>query len=354
MIAAFSNYFQSKMLVVYRLASFFVLIAIIGGIFGYIALLFFYLQSNNWGAPLVISPAQERVLSYQPQVAQLRAQLDKQRTDLVDLTAQLGVKKEGLQALDALIARTTEAQQRQIQNMSHVSKNLSRLVSLKSGDIADSERAHAQLKGMMASTDAEMRAGLISKEDAAARMVTLQSSANALTDSKIAAMQVGVNSTQSRAVMSTLGGAADDLQTMTTLAQTQQMIFSRMQLKAEIDSAQGNLGVLRAGIKESERILAVAMRSPYYKALTQPVSVAFVPYENMERAKAGEPVYDCILQIFLCKQVGKVAATYDAEEYAKHPLFRYDLKGKLVEVNFTDPASSTSRVVFFGRKPLLL
>ena len=354
MIAKFSSYFQSKMLVVYRLVSFIALIAIVGGIFGYVALLFFYLQNTSWGAPLVISPTQDRVLQYQPQVASLRAQLDKQRADLADLTAQLSVKQAGLKALDALVARTNEAQQRQIQNLSSAAKQLGRLADQKRTDVADSESAHAQLKTLMTSTEAELRAGLISKDDAAARMVSLRASANALTDAKLTAAQVGMTSAQSRAAAATLGGAADDLQTMTTLAQVQQLSFSRLQLQAEIEATQNNLGVLRTSIKESERVLEVAMQSPYYKALTQSVSVAFVPYENMKRMKIGELVYDCALQILICKRISQVAAVYDAEEYAKHPLFRHDMKGKLVEVSFIDPNASTSRVVFFGGKPLLL
>jgi len=253
-----------------------------------------------------------------------------------------------------LLARTESAQKVAIANLTRVSSSLNKLATEKSADIADTERAHQQLKAMMATTDAELNAGLISKEDAASRKITLQTSANSLTDSKIAGVQVRVNASQSGAIASTLKGAAVDLETMTTLGQTQQMVFSRMRLETELSAAEANIGVLQSSIKDTERVLEVAMQSPYFKALTQRVSVAFVPYENNDRAKVGEPVFSCVLQVLFCAEVGHVTATYVAEEYAKHPLFRYDMKGRLVEVKFNEDEASTTRVVFFGRKPLIL
>ena len=94
-------------------------------------------------------------------------------------------------------------------------------------------------------------------------------------------------------------------------------------------------------------------RSPYYQALTEPAYVAFVQYPNLRDATPGAPVYDCLFQVFLCVRVGTVTQVYDAEQYARHPIFKTDIKGKFVGIEFTRKKSGQSDVVFFGHKPLL-
>ena len=77
-------------------------------------------------------------------------------------------------------------------------------------------------------------------------------------------------------------------------------------------------------------------------------------YDNLASAKPGGPVFDCYLQVIVCRQVGTMTQVYDAEQYARHPFFKTDIKGKFVEIRFTSTESSESSILFLGHKPLLL
>jgi hypothetical protein len=122
----------------------------------------------------------------------------------------------------------------------------------------------------------------------------------------------------------------------------------------DAETAKESIEQLRTSVAEGERVLEVAKQSPYYLALSKDVFVAFIQYENMDTVKPGAPVYDCLLQIILCRNVGTVTQVYDAEEYARHPLFKSDIKGKFAGIDFGVKKSSESSVVFIGHKPLLL
>jgi hypothetical protein len=98
----------------------------------------------------------------------------------------------------------------------------------------------------------------------------------------------------------------------------------------------------------------VAKSSPYFLALRAPVTVLFIPYDNLKNAKVGAPVYDCLLQVIICTKVGSIAKVYDAEEYARHPLFKTDIKGRFAEATFTNIEAAKSNVLFINGKPLLI
>ena len=80
---------------------------------------------------------------------------------------------------------------------------------------------------------------------------------------------------------------------------------------------------------------------------------AFVPYANQSSAAMGKPIYDCYLNMLLCRKVGTVKQIFVGEENATHPIFKTAIRGFLIQMDLDHPDSAKSQTVFLGRKPLL-
>jgi hypothetical protein len=345
---------QNLTIKAYRLTAMTVLLTIITGVLSYLGLLVFYAASSSWAAPLTLSPAQERVLAFQPQVATLEANLLKQRVDLDTAEAKFKAGSEQLERINALVRRLDGAQKTEAKALAETNVAIRGLLVDKIVDIGSTEKTIADVQAMLKSVDAEVAAGLITRDQAQARRITLQAALNAATDAKAQALVLEQQARAARDGASTLAGGASSLQALRSIQEAVALRTMAVQLTIDTETARQTVEQLKKSIPEAERVLDVAKTSPYHLALRQSVNVLFVPYDNLRHAKVGEPVYDCYLQVIACHKVGTVLKVYEAEEYARHPLFKTDLKGRFVGVQFDDQEASSSPVVFVGGKPLFL
>jgi hypothetical protein len=78
-----------------------------------------------------------------------------------------------------------------------------------------------------------------------------------------------------------------------------------------------------------------------------------VPYDDQASAKVGAPIYDCYLNMVLCRKVGTVKQIFLGEEQITHPIFKTLVRGVMIQMDLSHPDSAKSKTVFLGRKPLL-
>lgn len=341
-------------LTVYRVVSFFVLSSIILGVIGYVSFLVFYISSSSWVAPLVLSPSQEQVLAFQPQVVNLELALNKQAVELQTAKSTYAQIEAQLIDIDELIVKSDATIQAEAQQLTDTSASIDTLLKSKRQDISRSTAVTANIDQLAAQTTQELNAKLITADQAAQRRISLQSALNSVTDSKALALQLEVQSQQLKNGANTLKGGTTSLSAIMTTRQRLELNATKAQLIIQRETAKQSIDMLVKAIESDVRVLTVAKTSPFYRALREVVTVAFVPYSNLSNIKLNDPVYDCYLQVAFCSRVGKVVTIYDAEEHARHPLFKTELRGKLIEIDFTDPAASKSQVVFVGGKPLLI
>lgn len=330
------------------LAAIFVISAAYGG------LVVFYATSSSWAAPVTLSPTADRVLTFQPQVANLEALIDKQKIELQTAVATQKFTTAQIEQITQLIAKVDETIAIEAKEQGNIGESATKLAAIKRRDISRANVAANEARRMLATVDQELAAKLITSDQAAARKIGLISAINAVTDSNINALQLENQARQAAAGSITLSGGASSLVAISAVKQSIELKAMLAQLQIQQTTAMSNVTALTSALAGSERVLAVAKTSPYYRALREEVTVAFVPYSNLDGIEVGDKVYDCYLQVLLCHKVGKIITIYDAEEHTRHPLFKTDLRGRLVEIKFTDPDSSKSQVVFIGGKPLLL
>lgn len=339
---------------VYRWTAISFLMGIFAIAFSYAFLVIFYITSSTWSAPLVLSPSQDKVLSYQPQIASMYATLDKQHVDMATAKGTVLALSSEVTDISKLQDRLSAAMKTQSTQLGTTSKELSSLLVEKAGDIQQTQAAVNAARQLLSQVQSELAAHLITSDQAAERTIALQSAINTATDARAQAIQLEKQASDFRQGSETLKGSATSIEAVSYIKQLTELHALRAQLDIQLVTAQSTIDVLQRSIVENERVLYVAKQSPYYKALREPITVVFVPYANLGKVHIGDPVYDCYLQVVACRRVGYVDQFYEAEEYARHPLFKSDLKGRLVGVKFEDVNASKSQVVFIGGKPLFL
>ncbi|CAJ0858365.1 hypothetical protein [Ralstonia flatus] len=349
------NLFQKGIISTYRIVMTSVLIVVMVGILSYLFLMLFYGVDRNWAAPLVLSPTQSKVLAFQPDVAALEASLLKNRVELNTAIRKYQAIEDQVTQLQSLSAQFARAQRFEAKALASVNASLQGVLRQKRMDIDQTRQAVDEARPMLASLDAELSAGLITKDEVARRRMDMRTAQNALTDSQVQTVLLATQASQASAASNTLtqSGAAS-LTALQSLTSDAQIRIAIAQASVDAGTAKEAIHQLEATVKEGERVLQTAKRSPYYRALTTSVPVVFVPYDNVSAAKVGAPVFDCMLQVLLCRKVGKVVEVYEAEEYARHPLFKTDIRGKFAEIDFEEREASESSVVFLSFKPLLL
>lgn len=346
--------FQTTIVSTYRITMAGILLVIVIGVLSYLFLMGFYAVNRNWSAPIVLSPTQEKVLAYQPQVSALEAELLKNRVDLATATEKYRVINEQIADTRKLIERFDAAAHSESHALALSESDIRSVLSRKRIDAAQTEKAASDVKPMLASVDSDLTAGLITKDEAMSRRLNIQSAINAITDTHISEITLQEQARTAAAASRTLGGGeASSLSALQSLTNEAQLRMTLAQATVDAETARQSVGQLRATVANAERVLNVAKRSPYYLALTRSVPVVFVDYDNLVNATPGAPVFDCYLQVVVCRRVGSIEQVYEAEEYARQPLFKTDIKGRFARVNFSVKVAEQSPVVFIGHKPLL-
>ncbi|QCP47902.1 hypothetical protein FAZ95_01125 [Trinickia violacea] len=346
--------FQSYIVLTYRLTMSAILLIIVIGVLSYLFLMGFYAVNRNWSAPIVLSPTQEKVLAYQPQVSALEANLLKNRVDLAVAAEKKRIVSEQIVELRSLISRFDSAARSESGEFARNEAEISGVLKEKRIDTGEEEETLDGLNPLLATIDAELKAGLITKDEAISRRLNVQSARNAITDSRVSEISLREQARAAANAGKTLNGSENSsLAALQSLGNEAQLRATLAQAELDAEAARQSVDQLSATVADSERVLTVAKLSPYYQALTDSVPVVFVQYDNLAYAKPGAPVFDCYLQVIVCRRVGTIDRVYDAEEYARQPLFKTDIKGKFVGVTFNVKAAAESPIVFIGHKPLL-
>lgn len=105
-------------------------------------------------------------------------------------------------------------------------------------------------------------------------------------------------------------------------------------------------------IDDQRQVLDRLNASPYIKAISQQVTVAFVPYQNLSNVRPGTSLYGCSWGLVGCSKVGKVVRLIEGEMQDVHPHDNSFQRGVMVEVELSDRTAGEETVLFAGKKPL--
>jgi hypothetical protein len=330
---------------VYRIFAILTLYIVLAGVVSYGFVMGFYALNTSWAAPVILSPADDKSLDFTEKLVTSRQTLEDLNVDKNRLEGGVAEMNKHKASLLALEPELQTAIVREKQHDQATGPELLALDKQKQADNLKTQAVMAQIKEVEATIEKDLAAGLITKGDAATQRAALNQAQSSYTDSKIGEVMLTDN---------ILEKTTTDTKSIDVLDKQAELISEIAQLDITISVAQKQIYEETKQITRLKEALATAKMTPYYLSVSGQTSVyfAFVPYDNQSNVSAGTAVYDCYLNMLLCKKVGAVKQIFGGEEHAPHPIFKTDIRGFLIQMQLDHPESAKSKTVFLNRKPL--
>ena len=333
-------------LTLYRVFAITVLYLVLIGILTYAWIMGFYAVNTSWAAPVILSASDEKSLDFREKLVTSQQTIEDLKVDTNKLETGVAEMKEHRTALTALEPQLRDAIAREKTHNSTAGPELAQLDQQKLADNAKTQKVLTQLKEVQDSINKDLAAGLITKGDAVQQLSTLNQAQNAYTDSKIAEILL---------TDSVLDKTTTGTNTLNVLEKQAELQSEVAQLDIAISVGEKQLYEESRQISRLREAIATAKQSPYYLNASggQTLYFAFVPYDNQSHAVVGSSIYDCYLNMVLCRHVGTLKTIFTSEEQAIHPIFKTQIRGFMIQMTLDHADSAKSKTVFLGRKPLL-
>jgi hypothetical protein len=333
-------------LTLYRVFAISVLYLVLIGILTYAWVMGFYAVNSSWAAPVILSATDEKSLDFREKLVTSQQTIEDLKVDTKKLSDGVAEMQQHRAALLALEPQLQTAIVREQNHDLLAGPELATLDQQKLADNAKTQKLLQQLSVVESNINKDLASGLITQGDAATQLAAVNQAKDAYTDSKIAEVLL----TDSVLDKTTLGTGS-----LNVLVKQAELRSEVGQLDVAINVAEKQLHEETRQIDRLHDAIITAKQSPYYlnAAGGQTLYFAFVPYDNQAYATAGAAIYDCYLNMVLCRKVGSVKQAFPGEELAVHPIFKTQIRGFLIQMNLDHPESAKSKTVFLGRKPIL-
>ncbi|HEY3973880.1 MAG TPA: hypothetical protein VGM18_12820 [Candidatus Sulfotelmatobacter sp.] len=330
----------------YRVFAITVLYLVLAGILAYAWVMGFYAVNSSWAAPVILSAADEKSLDFREKLVTSQQTIEDLKVDTQKLETGLAEMKKHRGALLALEPELQSAIAREQNHNLTAGPELATLDKQKLQDNQKTQSVLARLNQVESNINRDLAAGLITQGDAATQLAALNQAKGAYTDSKIAEVLL----TDSVLDKTTIGTTSLDV-----LVKQAELRSEVAQLDVAINVAEKQDQEELRQIDRLRQAIRTAKESPYYLNASgeKRLYFAFVPYDNQANAVAGAAIYDCYLNMILCRYVGSVKRLFPGEEQAVHPIFKTQIRGFLIQMNLDRDESAKSKTVFLGRKPVL-
>lgn len=350
----------NKMFVnLYKVCGLVVLGAILLGLASFFVINVFYLLDDTWMAPVILSPSHERVVNLRSQLAQQAYQREKLDAEKLELDARLRQTERAIieqeryqELLDQVVRRErdlTREQAAELRKMQARMNGAQRAIR-KSGKAYGDFNKHL--------LDEHKRTRLIDQESFTRGKYLLSQVKLTGATAEEKTQELGWRAKELEVQASSLDsflGHGGPIATRDALELVRQVEQSKLEL-ATLRDTRSNLVAQRKLLDTSagryDALLADIQQSPYLRAVEGEVTIAFVPYDNLDKVESGDSIFGCYLHLVGCTEVGRVKSVLDGEVAAKHPLDNRDVRGLMVEIDVAEGDWARDATLFSGRRPL--
>ncbi len=345
--------FSGFFLKFYRFVAFFILFGTIAVMLGYLGLVAFYTFNTSWVAPTIISPTNDKMLRLRAELFNANQTIDKINVDLWQLDNEKSILNQKKITLEEFKQRLDNSINTEQSLLADRAKAFTPLINNQAQQNRKMAQFSKQINRYEQGIQKSLKAGLITQEEAIKqRANALQMSTN-VAESNIQSMLAYNASKDMQRSASTLQGDNQDIKALDTISKRSELETEIAQLNVHILSNENTHRNLKRQQAEMNEVINTLSKSPYFKITKgAKLNFAFLPYDNQKNVEIGSPVYDCLLHLIICKNVGAVAEVYTDEESTKHSLLKTDLRGSFIELNLADKSAAKSQVLFVNSKPL--
>ncbi len=146
-------------------------------------------------------------------------------------------------------------------------------------------------------------------------------------------------------------GAATDLNSLMLRREVDRSMLERERADAREKAILNEIEMLDKSIADYERVIDQIRSSPYISAAEREITVAFVPYENLDNIRKGAGIYGCKWGLVRCSKIGRVVSRLKGEVINTHPHDNSELRGIMVEIELTASWAAQERALFVGSRP---
>jgi hypothetical protein len=338
---------QKLVVSTYRMFGLSMLTVVIVVLIGYIGVTAFYFFSRTWVAPVAISANDEHVVA-------LQSSLATQLNERARLAGELEQAERAVASEQSFQLQFIKAVQKDLDGRRKAlgrAKQLSNAAASTRNEIRDTNGEYSE--STFARMNADYAAGMIDRQAMlSGKYVLSQISAANLTlaerqaefDQRAADLAVQAQS---------LDAILANTETTTPLsydilAIARDYEASKLALAREL----GDRERLKASIGRQDKIIDGINQSAYLRAIADGATVALVPYANLGNVKRGTALYSCKLDMLWCHQVGRVIDVLPGEVQVTHPSRDLLLRGRMIEMQMSEPSAAQDTLLFAGGPPL--
>lgn len=331
----------------YKLVGFAVLTMIALALISYLGANVFYWFSTSWIEPTVIAPTDERVLALSSQLLQQTSARDKVAADLADAERVTRMHEEFLDGAKKALADELADRKSELSRL----MALDRSFASTRAEVASSGRAYSDLSKRKLA--AEYQSHFIDRETAVSGALQLSQIAQGNLSLEEKEAELAKRRAELSRETEALGAAVGARPASRHSIEILKIVQDVRRAEVDLAKARDDRGVLQRSLERYDKMVRTLQDSPFIRALDGRGSIAFVPYDNLDRAKPGAPVYGCAIGPLFCKKVGSVVALLDGEMSYKHPLHNTQLRGQPVQITLGNIKDAERKVLFVGGRPLL-
>jgi hypothetical protein len=334
---------------------------ILGGLVSYLGVQVFFFVNHSWLTPTVVSPTDPEILQLNAQLAQQAASRDKLLADRRDLEARLeqaerllGSEKDFQERFRVALGSERTARAKAVRRLATLRQEYQEAAR----EITESNRAYAGMARKR--TEALYNARMLEREEhlTANHQLAQMAQSNLSLAQGSAELQTKLEAVKREleGFDASLGGKSAGLNTEVLLLEREytRSVLEVARAESERRHLTESLKSLDEAVARYDALLASIRSSPWLEAIERGLTVGFVPYENLEDAGAGTPLYRCALKLVWCREVGVVGQVLQGEVTVKHPVRQALLRGVMVELKLRDERWARDELLLLGRPPLLL
>ncbi|NVB84259.1 MAG: hypothetical protein HOV81_38135 [Kofleriaceae bacterium] len=338
---------QKLVVSTYRMVGLAMLTVVIVVLVGYIAVTAFYFFSRTWVAPVAIAPSDEHVVALQSSLATQLNERERLAGELAQAERSIAAEQSFQLQFIAAIRKDLENRRTALGR----AKRLSRSAAATRDEIRETNGDYS------ASTFERMNddyaAGMIDRQAMlSGKFVLSQISAANLTLAERQAeydQRASDLSVQAQSLDAILANRSDSTAlSYDILEVARNYENSKLALAREI----GNRDRLKTAIARQDEIIGGINQSAYLRALADGAVVALVPYANLGNVHKGTPLYACRLDMIMCRRVGRVLDILPGEVQVSHPTRDLTLRGRMIEMQMSEPSAAQESLLFAGAPPL--
>ena len=307
--------------------------------------------TDAWIAPISLSPDSDAVLSLNLELTRQRAEIGRVEAEVSRFEAEIAAIGDGLARLESLRDRGRAMYEYGIEIHGAEAATISEQMSQLREEHAILERLIERQRIETERARTNLAAGLIERRDAdreeqALDSLLLQATANERALAEAAARRREASEAVGE-FRTELGPAAAPALMPEIVAREEADVrieVEILRLQAERRGLVALLEVGRRSLTELQEVMALIEGRPAFRATTEAMNVAFVPYEQLDGVRAGARIIDCEMGIFACHDVGTVRDVLDGEVVTQDPWGEL-ARGRYAVLDLTDERAVEERIL---------